>query len=284
MESNLGFHCHRLRQLEERIVGNELARGEFYHFPADELPSLKREISAHHLAASIHCPLVKPPWYPEPPTWAFLCDVDREKRELNLRMVKETLEMAGDIGAEHVVVHFPSPSSTDASGKSESELHDIAMDSGHRLAALSEEHEMPIHIEGFGPSPLLSADFIAEVLTEFPALRYCFDTGHMNISAKRDGFDLYRFAEQLAPLVGSIHLWNNRGIDDYLLFHHIPVHPSQDPKDGWADIARILEIIVGGKSSLPMIFESPTWYPQALGDYDYRDGVRWVKRLLEALS
>lgn len=284
MEHNLGFHCHRVRQIEERILANELARGEFYHFPADELPSLKREIRAHHLAASIHCPLLKPPWYPEPPTWAFLCDVDREKRELNVRMVSETLEMAGDIEAEYVVVHFPSPSFTDSSGRGYDEMRAIALESGHRLATLSEHYGVPIYIEGFGPSPLLSAEFLVEVFTLFPALRYCFDTGHMNIAAARDGFDLYRFVEQVAPYVGAVHLWNSRGWEDYACFHHIPVHPSQDPVDGWADIARILSTITQGRPQLPMVFESPTWYPQALGDHDYRDGVTWVRELLETLS
>jgi sugar phosphate isomerase/epimerase len=183
-----------------------------------------------------------------------------------------------------VVVHFPSPPSTGVKDKSYAELKEIALESGHRLALLSEEYEVPIHIEGFGPSPFLSLEFIAEVISLFPVLRYCFDTGHMNLSAQRDGFDPYRFAEQVAPYVGSVHLWNNRGMDDYLDFHHIPVHPSQNPAQGWIDIARILETIAKGGRSLPLILESPPWYPWALGNNDYRDGVRWIKKLLETLS
>jgi len=281
---NLGFHCNRMEHFREVILENGLGRGEFYHLRAEELPLLKREILSHDLEVSIHCPLVKPDWYPDPPTWAFLCDVEKEKRELNFRMIGETMELAGDFGTQYVVVHFPSPPSTEVKGMSYSELHDIALDSGHRLALLSEEYGIPIHIEGFGPSPFLTVDFIAEVLSRFPVLRYCFDSGHMNLSARRDGFNLYQFAADVAPYVGSVHLWNNRGMDDYIAFRHIPVHPSQSPEEGWADIARILEAIMKGRHSLPVIFESPGWYPKALGDYDYRDGVRWVKKLLETLS
>ena len=79
--------------------------------PREDLPSLKREIESHGLTMSIHCPLVKPEWYPEPPTWAFLCDVDKDRRELNLEMIRQTMEMAKVFGAEYVVVHFPSPPS-----------------------------------------------------------------------------------------------------------------------------------------------------------------------------
>jgi len=282
--SELGFHCNRMERFREVILGNELKRGEFYHLPPEELPWLKREIGAHNIAMSIHCPLVKPEWYPEPPTWAFLCDVGRENRELNLRMIRLTMEMARDFGAEYVVVHFPSPPFIEARGKSYAELKEIALDSAYRLALLGEEYETPIHVEGFGPSPFLTAEFIAEVVTLFPVLRYCFDTGHMNLSAQRDGFDLYRFAEQVAPHVGSVHLWNNRGMDDYISFHHIPVHPSQNSAQGWVDIARILEAIAKGRPSLPMVLESPPRYPWALGNHDYREGVRWIKKLLETLS
>lgn len=284
MVNNLGFHCHRLWQIAEVILENGLKRGEFYHFPPEELPLLKKEIQSHDLAVSIHCPLVKPEWYPEPPTWAFLCDVEREKRELNLRMIRETMDMAQDLDAEYVVVHFPSPPSTDVRGLSYAQLKEIAVESAYRLALLSEEYQIPIHLEGFGPSPFLNVEFLAEVVSRFPVLRYCFDTGHMNLSAQRDGLDLYRFAVEVAPYMGSLHLWNNRGMDDYLAFRHIPVHPSQNPAQGWVDIARILEATVKGRPSLPVIFESPNWYPQALGNHDYRDGVRWVKRLLETLS
>jgi len=30
----------------------------------------------------------------------------------------------------------------------------------------------------------------------------------------------------------------------------------------------------------PVVFESSHWYPEALGDFDYRDGVTWVKELV----
>jgi sugar phosphate isomerase/epimerase len=104
----------------------------------------------------------------------------------------------------------------------------------------------------------------------------------MHLASQGAGFDLYQLAEQIAPFVGSVHLWNTRNPDDYKAFRHIPVHPSQKPEEGWADIARLLKDL--GFAPSAIIFESPRNYPEELGDYDYQDGVKWVKELLATSS
>lgn len=277
----LGIHCNRLAQVGERILGNGLRHGEFYNFPAEDLPALKRWLLSNEVTMSIHTPLARLEWYPQPPTWCFLCDPDRDKRDLNFKMILETMDYAEDFGAEYVVVHFPAPPHSDISYLAEEKLRDIALVSADCLAELSEKRETPIHIEGFGPSPFLNTDFLVKVLSEFTSLRYCFDSGHMMLSALRDGFDYYDFVEQLVPYVASVHLWNIRGPDDYRSYRHIPVHPSQSPEEGWADIARVLKVLRPAATSGTIILESSGQYPQALGNYDYRDGVEWVKKLLK---
>ncbi len=278
-ETNLGFHCHGLKQIEEGILSNGLSRGEFFNFPAEEIEKLKKELIDRDLARSVHAPLLKPDWYPDPPTWSFLCDVDPDSRNRTFKMIAQTLAQAEDIGAEYVIVHFPVPG-TDCAGESESKLESIAWNSCDQLAELSTKRGMTIHIEGLGNSPYLNNGFLVQILGQYP-LRYCFDTGHMNLASQMNEFDLYEFAVEIAPFVGSMHLWNNRGRDDYLNFRHIPVHPSQDPEEGWADIKRLLEIL---NPSYPVIFESPLSYPEALGQHDYQDGVEWVKEILQTLS
>ena len=282
--TRLGFHCHGLDHFGKVILSNGLRRGEFYNFPPESLPDLRRRIERHNLAASIHAPLTKISWYPTPPTISFLCDVDRELRLLSLKMVRETMELAGDFGAEYVVVHFPVPPSTPVRGIEYDELKDIAWQSAASLADLSQKHSVPIHIEGFGPSMFLTPEFIIEVTSKLKGLHYCFDIGHMHIAARRDGFSLYEFARKLAPHIGSVHMWNNRGVRDYLTFGHIPVHPSQKPEDGWVDIDRILRLIVPANPDCRIILESSSHYPEALGGHDFRDGVEWTKDLIAASS
>jgi sugar phosphate isomerase/epimerase len=278
-KNDLGFHCNRLKYLDEAIIENGLSRGEFYNFSSEEVTGLRRALLSMNLARSIHAPLIRPDWYPDPPTWSFLCDVDRDSRNRTFRMITETLAHAEDIGAEYIVVHFPAPC-TDGAGKSQAMLESIALKSCDELVELSLKRGIPIHIEGLGNSPYLTTGFLYQALSQYP-LRYCFDTGHMHLASQVNGFDLYEFAREISPFVGSIHLWNNRGRDDYLTFRHIPVHPSQDPRERWADIRKLLEIL---KPSCPLIFESPLSYPEAVGNYDYRDGVKWVKEILATSS
>lgn len=281
--SNLGFHCHDIDHLEEMIVGNGLDRGEFYNLPAADLPELGRLIEHHNLDWSIHAPLIQLDWYPQPPTWSFLCDVDKDNRELTMKMITLSVKQAEEFGADYVVVHLPSPAS-DACGESEAKLDGIAWRSCELLAELSYKGNIPIHIEGVGASHLINAEFLSTVLKEYSPLRYCFDTAHAYLAALNNGFDLYDFEVELLPYLGSVHLWNIRGWDDYLAFRHIPVHPSQSAEDGWVDIPRVLQALGPDKNSLPIIFESERSYPEALGNHDYREGVKWVKDLLETSS
>jgi sugar phosphate isomerase/epimerase len=276
---NLGFHCHNLDLFEEMILGNSLSRGEFYNLPADDLPRLRRLIEHHNLKWSIHAPLVQLDWYPQLPTWSFLCDEDRDKRELTMKMITFTMEQAKEFGAEYMVVHFPSPTSDD-SDVNQAKLEGTAWKSCDRLAELSLKRKVTIHIEGVGASSLINAEFLQPLLKEYSILRYCFDTAHTHLAALHNGLDLYALEAELLPYLGSVHLWNTRGKADYLDFRHIPVHPSQSAEEGWVDISRVLQIMGPAKSSLPIIFESDLLYPEALGDYDYKEGVRWVKDLV----
>ena len=281
--SNLGFHCHNLDLFDEMIIGNGLRRGEFYNIAPGELARLKRLVRRHNLEWSIHAPLIQLEWYPQPPTWSFLCDLDSDKRELTMKMITLTVEQADEFGAEYVVVHFPSPTSEEAD-EGGPKVEAIAWKSCDRLAELSVKREIPIHVEGVGASPLINAGFLKQVLKEYAPLRYCFDTAHTNLAAIQNGFDLYAFETELLPYLGSVHLWNVRSKGDYLAFRHIPVHPSQTAENGWVDIARVLQIMGQGRNSLPIIFESDRLYPEALGNHDYREGVQWVKKLLQTLS
>jgi sugar phosphate isomerase/epimerase len=282
--NNLGFHCHSIDHFDQGIIGNGLRRGEFYNFPPEELPELRQRIAQYNLATSVHAPLERLSWYPSPPTFTFLCEADKERRQLSLRMIEETMKQAQDLGAEYAVVHFPSPCSSDVNETDYDEAFDIAWYSAELLANVSRQYGTPIHIEGFGPSPFLNVDFLTRVITEFPTLRYCFDTGHMHIQSLQFGFDFYDFARDMAPHIGSLHLWNNRGIEDYLAYRHIPVHPSQKPEEGWGDIARILQLVLSQNSECAIILESGLHYPEQLGRHDIGEGVAWVKDLISALS
>jgi len=285
MTNNLGFHCHSIGDFDRAIIHHGLRRGEFYNMPAEDLPELRRRIIQHSIAVSVHAPLERLSWYPAPPTFTFLCEADSERRQLSLRMIEETMKEAQELGAEHVVVHFPSPGcNSEGNAGTYDEAFEIAWHSAELLADMSQRYETSIHMEGFGPSPFLNVQFLTQVITNFPSLRYCFDTGHMHIQSSHFGFDFYEFARDMAPYIGSIHLWNNRGIEDYQTYRHIPVHPSQYPEEGWGDIARILRLVIAHNPACTITLESSLYYPEQLGGYNIGECVAWVKELINTMS
>lgn len=279
--NKLGFHCQRMSDFKGAILDTGLKRGEFYNIPAEEIPLLNKEISRHNIALSIHAPLVKPDWYPGYPSQTYLCDADSEKRSLSLRLIELSLKQATDYDTDYVVVHLPHPLD-DPDGVEYAELKEIALDSAYHLSKWSDKYKQEIHIEGYGPNPLLSVEFLKEVFAQFPKLRYCFDTGHLNFDVKERGLDFYAFAEGLTEHMGSVHLWNHSCSDAHKHLMHIQVHPSQRPEDGWVDVERILKTLWGHVKAV--IFENMPRYPQELGGHDYKEGVEWVKQLTATLS
>ncbi len=78
------------------------------------------------------------------------------------------MKTAEAFGAEYVVVHFPVTPTTGVNGLGYAQLKAIAWDSAQHLADYSQRHRVPIHMEGFGPSPFLTVDFLNRSGAQFP--------------------------------------------------------------------------------------------------------------------
>lgn len=281
--NKLGIHCNRIGHFEERILDNGLNWGEFFHLPREHYDMLRAKVNGNGTAISIHLPLLETPWYPPPVTWSLLNDLRPERRELTFRMVEETLGLAVDLNARYLVVHFPTPTAREDGDVAYEVVLDIARRSAERLAKLSEAHGIPLMLEGFGPSPLLSPAFLIEVVTTYPSLWYCLDCAHTFIASQRDGFDYFEFVRAMAPYLGTLHLWNTRGIHDYLAYRHIPVHPTLRPEDGWVDVEGTLRLVRQVNPGCPVIIEHGERFPPGLGLSNYREGVEWIKGIIKTL-
>jgi shikimate kinase len=278
--SVLSVHCNRLEHLTSRLLGLGFTRGEFYNFVPEHLPTVKQFIQDHGITPSVHCPLRKAPWYPHPVTWSFLTtEGHHEERQLSFQLIEQALHDARDIGAVYMVVHYPNPLSEQATETPPDKQRAVAWDSARRLNEWAQRFEIPIHIEGFGPSPFLTTGFLCQVLTAFPNLRYCFDTGHMHIAAQRDGFDYFAFLERMTPFLGSVHVWDTRGMDDYRAYHHLPVHPTLKPSDGWVDIEQVVRTVRAINPRVPFVLEYSDVLPAEL-DLDFTAGIEWFKELV----
>jgi sugar phosphate isomerase/epimerase len=277
----LGFHCENPTEIRERVLANGLSYVELYNILVSDLPEMNRLITRHSLKVGVHCPLMVPDWYPYAPITSFLLgDVGEELKELTLRLITQTLHDSQRLCAEYVVVHFPKPAPPPQRHPEAKPQKQIAWDSVAHLARLARQFQIRINIEGFGERPFLSGNYLTDVLDAFPELSYCFDTGHMHLAALRGVLDYFDFLEQLAPRIGSVHLWNTRGQQDYADYAHLPLHPSQQPGMGWVDICQTIRIIRDSNPDAVFIFEHGTRFPPPF-EMNYREGVSWVREMLE---
>jgi len=108
-------------------------------------------------------------------------------------------------------------------------------------------------------------------------LRFCLDIGHLHLTALHTGLDPLDFAQRLSPHTDLIHVYNAT-LETYRLYHHVPVHPSQRPEEGWADIPTILRSALGEASSRTIVFEHTPQYP---ADRAFvAEGIEWIKQLV----
>jgi len=281
LSSPLGFRCETPDQIRERVLANGLSHVELNTINAADLPEIKQLVADHGLTVGVHSPLIMPDWYPFPPTASFLLgDAGQELKALTLRFMAQTLADSRDLQPMYVVAHFPKPAPTDNVQPKWILQMEMAWDSAARLAELAEKYQIRINIEGFGKRPFLSADFLTEILTAFPTLSYCFDVGHIHLAALRGVLDYFDFLNRLAPYIGSVHLWNTRSPQDYARYSHLPIHPSQRPDSGWADIDQTVRIIREANPNVTFVFEHGIQFPVPF-ELDYREGVDWIKNQLE---
>jgi sugar phosphate isomerase/epimerase len=159
----------------------------------------------------------------------------------------------------------------------------LADRSAAQLNAWAEAHGMPLHLEyaAYNPS-LAEPEHLVDLVQRYPMLDICMDVGHVRLSAEMLGIDEYEIARLLAPHTRSMHLWTTRGREDARRYHHVPVHPSLTPAEGWIDIPAMVELAVWGSSECSVVFEpSDRYNPDPAWQ---EEGIEWVRALVSGLS
>lgn len=209
--------------------------------------------------------------------YPFLTDPDEEKRATTLDSLRRTIGTAAKYNALYVVGHLPSVIWHPRPGLDEESIMALAQDSCSRLSSWSQEAGIPILLENVGPNPYFyRAESFLEIFQAHPALRFCLDIGHLHLTTLHTGLDPLDFAEKLSPYTDLIHLYNATR-ETYRLYHHVPVHPSQRPEAGWADIPNILRSALGKAPSCTIVFEHTPQYP--VDEAFVAEGIAWVKKL-----
>lgn len=246
---------------------------EIGFFDAQSLPLVMEFVRREGLAYGFHDPLPRPPSFDYP----FLTGPDEEKRATTLDSLRRTLGTAIEYNALYVVGHLPSVIWHPRPDLDEESIMALAQDSCSRLSSWSEEAGIPILLENVGPNPYFyRAESFAEIFQAHPALRFCLDIGHLHLTALHTGLDPLDFAKKLSPYTDLIHVYNATP-ETYRLYHHVPVHLSQRPEAGWADIPNILRSALKSAPSCTILFEHTPQYP---ADKAFvAEGIEWVKKL-----
>lgn len=259
----------------ERTLNPALHGCETFDFGPADLPALHRRLMAYP-GFSVHAPLPTPPDYPGSPVTSFLLDPEPWKRRACLRMLRRTVELAGAWGAQYAVVHFGGVHSDDLSPTEVRELADVA---AAQMNAWAEASQLPVHIEyaAYNPSFATTGDLI-DLVSRYPYLYVCVDVGHLRIGGEMLGVDEWQMARDLAPYTRSLHLWTTRGREDVRRFHHVPVHPSLTPQQGWIDIPGMLDLFLSNAPECAVVFEPHAAYNP---DPVWRaEGMDWVRQIV----
>jgi sugar phosphate isomerase/epimerase len=259
----------------ERCLNRALNGYQVFDFGVADLRELRSRLYSMP-SFSIHAPLPTPANYPAHASTSFLLDPDPTKRQATLDMLRRTVNVAAQWGAQYVVVHF---GGLHSDGLSRAEVLSLARDAAGQLNTLSREHGVSLHIEyaAYNPS-FAQPQELAELVSGHAGLDVCLDVGHARVGAQMLGLDEWQVVEVLAPYTQSMHLWTLRTRQDVRRYSHTPVHPTLAPAGGWLDIPRVLDMVLRHNPACDLVFESDSIFEP---DADWQaEGEAWVRGLV----
>ena len=147
------------------------------------------------------------------PTFVTTADLTESLRRASIAEIRLSLNMAGELGAEKVVLH---PSMVSGMGMFVQDLvKGYAFEFLSEMVAAAQQLAVTICLENMFPRNLLGVepeDF-EEIFQNFPSLKLTLDTGHANI-ADQGGTRLKRLVEKFVGRIGHLHFSDNQGRRD----------------------------------------------------------------------
>ncbi|MGW2425845.1 sugar phosphate isomerase/epimerase family protein [Streptomyces sp. NPDC001709] len=242
---------------------------EFYNYPRSMLGAIGRFCVRHGIRPALHTPVP----YDEPrPLRRFApTGPDPDEAAAALRMTAATVRCAADLGALHVVVHFPSPYPPYPAAGFDSWCHDFL----DAACGLAREHGVPVLVENLSAHPLLhTATHYRDALADRPELGFCLDLGHAHLLGPEQGPLAY--ARALGPAVRSMHLYNTTGAR-YREHGHEPAHAGQSAADGYLPIAEVLPALLALTGAPAVVLEHR---PPVPGDPGPEAIGRWIRSVI----
>ena len=270
------------RHPEARLIHRGLGRAEFFDLAPEQFAALDKIAAAlrgeGRTRFSFHAPVVRPDFFPFDGIQCFFLCEDDARREDSFRLLAHTLDAARAFGAEYAVCHLTYGRTDTRDPKTAARL---AAAAGARFAALSRATGVPLDVEfaGYTDSFHDPASFL-DAVGPHAELGVCVDIGHTFLSAKQRGRDYLADIATLAPRARSMHLWNTTGPECHARHHHVPLHPSQRPADGWIDVPAAVGAVLDRNPAVRLVFE----YPVEAVTPEIQAGYDWIADLVAATA
>ena len=191
-----------------------------------------------------------------------------EIRKKALEQVKYNLSIAANYGARYFLVHAPSEiRNKDEIKISGNQYKMIVNESLDKLEMLSDEYNIPVIIESDGPNPYFNKpENLKELFELHKNLAHCLDTMHFAVFTGKYKYPCTtkELISELSDVTYSIHLSNTispagTGIDHRPIqgsrHLRLPVHPEQNPKDGWVDILEVINQVRSKNPNVILVME-----------------------------
>jgi sugar phosphate isomerase/epimerase len=172
---------------------------EFYTYPSEALPAIAEFCRRNKITPALHVPT------PHAARMAQFCPTGPDALEAAaaVRALRTTVACAADLGAQHVVVHFPSPYPP----FSRAAMEEFGPPFLAEAADLSRRHAVPVLIENLTPNPYCATPAqYADALAPWPELGLCLDVGHAFLLNGTQS--VAAFADTLGVRVRSMHLYD----------------------------------------------------------------------------
>jgi sugar phosphate isomerase/epimerase len=171
-----------------------------HYLTRENLPFFRDVLNSYGLKATIHAPFSD----------LNIASFNDRIREASLGIIRETVELAAELGALVVTMHpgHCSPISV----KNREKYLEIHRESLRKIARWSEEYGIKIGVENMPRFPILDAqncDRLMEII-EGVEIGVTFDVGHLNTTT--GNFD--RFIELFGERIVHVHLHDNSGERD----------------------------------------------------------------------
>ncbi|MFF7992026.1 sugar phosphate isomerase/epimerase family protein [Kitasatospora xanthocidica] len=221
---------------------------EFYGYRADALPAIARFCDENGIRPALHTPVSRDP--AALPRRFAPTGPDPREAAAALRLTEATVRCAAELGALHVVVHFPSPYPPyPQEGFEEAGQEFLAA-----TAALAREHRVPVLVENLSAHPLLcTPEQYHRALAAHPDLGVCLDLGHAHLLGADRGAPL-GFADAFGRRIRSMHVYETTA-DRYPHHGHEPADPGRTRAEGHLGLADLLPELLRRTHPVVLVME-----------------------------